>query len=92
MHHSTAYVGTTTLDIDVMRDSIGEVVEALADIAEIPRASCVTRQVNQDIWHVYANQGNLEADTDGILWFARIVLYAAPWGPHDQAIAIEVVA
>lgn len=81
MHmHCTAFVGTTTLGIDVMRDSIPEVVAALAEIAEIDRMSVVTRQIGDDTWHVYSDQDRLDADRDGILWFARIEVYAAPAG------------
>lgn len=68
----TQYVARTVDGIILRADSLTRVVEALADADGIARTSIATRQVGADLWHVYDSPEALDADPDGLYWFAEI--------------------
>lgn len=69
----TQYVART-IDgsLTIRADSLTLAVQALADADGIARTSIATRQHAADRWHVYDSPDALDADPDGLYWFAEI--------------------
>lgn len=75
----TQYTAHRVDGLVLRADSLTRVVELLADTDGIERTTIATRQDGADLWHVYDSPEALDADPDGLYWFAEIVVDAGSY-------------
>lgn len=66
------YVATSVDGRVMRRESLTDVVSAIADADGVDRFSISTRQVAADQWHVYGSPEDLDRDPNGDYWIATI--------------------
>ena len=73
------YTARTVDGLVIRADSLTMAVAHLADADGIERTEIATSQDGADLWRVYESHDALDADPDGVYWFAEITVETADY-------------